>query len=315
MNKYINTYKDNEADMNGISGKAHLSGVELALKAQCSKYIDVTYKPPKDSESNHQTQNRRRSIKQQIKHAQAYLDKQQGYMGTTDININTDTDHDKRSVPSPDKKGVKDDRQLSSTMPKEAPLSEERGDLLNDSPLAVSTMTFIKHEEEDDSNEISQPLFDAATARLIELTPDQIQLTKYPVGCPVWYDIQPGTKDMKTKVGVVKSISVHVTTRNVLYEVTPSSINSKETTDKLLLHVEEQMCYAPKCPVHIIQADRSVKGEVISCNTWWADKSLRKSYMVTLFLEGNQISVLPAVNEDTIKYDQVAVESANGSID
>ena len=75
------------------------------------------------------------------------------------------------------------------------------------------------------------------------------------------------------------------------------------------------MCYATKCPVRIIQADRRVEGEVISCNTCWADQSLRKSYMVTLFLEDNQISVLPAVSEDIIKYDQVTSESANCSND
>ena len=97
-----------------------VSIVELALKAQCSEYGDlVTCKPPKPSESNSQTTSRRRSIRKQIKDAQAYLDYQQAYMGTTD---NTNTDHDKRSVPSPDKRTPHRSKAGKPSTPKRTPI-------------------------------------------------------------------------------------------------------------------------------------------------------------------------------------------------
>ena len=73
---------------------------------------------------------------------------------------------------------------------------------------------------------------------LIKLTPEQSNKMKFPVGCPVWFNIllnasslSSRARDMKkysslgdVNIGLVKSISMDITTRNLMYEVSPAKI-------------------------------------------------------------------------------------------
>ncbi|KAL7538720.1 hypothetical protein ACHAXR_008746, partial [Thalassiosira sp. AJA248-18] len=70
---------------------------------------------------------------------------------------------------------------------------------------------------------------------LIKLTPEQSAKMKYPIGCPIWYDIHLNAATLPqvvlskkysslgdAKLGLVISISMDITTRNLLYEVSPA---------------------------------------------------------------------------------------------
>ena len=108
-------------------------------------------------------------------------------------------------------------------------------------------------------------------------------------------------------LGLVTSISMYIGERNLLYGVASNTSTEGEDRSESKLILEDDLCYAPKCPVHI-QLEKQMEGEIISCcfTTGWGDKTKNKSYTVVCFGE-RDFKILYS-DEDIVKYRRVVSE-------
>jgi len=172
-----------------------------------------------------------------------------------------------------------------------------------------------------------QPDSTPSPLNLIKLTNEQATKMKYPVGCPIWYNIHinaakfTSSQSMSKKysslcdanIGLVKSISMDITTRNLLYEVCAAKIirgvfksSDGSGTSEEGLFLEDHLCYASKCPV-LVQLDEPMQGEVVTCSfsNHLVDTQVEKSYMVAVCSKDSHMQLFQAVNENHVKYSPV----------
>ena len=181
--------------------------------------------------------------------------------------------------------------------------NERATQVVVDSMKAELGMPSISNTTDTDSatETSSQNAIDPAL--LVKLTAEQSKEMKYPSGCPVWYHMDTTETELHVSPGVVKGVSMDLTSRQLVYEVAPSQPEEERTPTTFV--TEEELAFASKCPVSIENPDTGeiTIGEVV--NLTYSEG--KKSYIVAYTIGGNQMCIKQSSEED-IKFSSTRTE-------
>ena len=128
-------------------------------------------------------------------------------------------------------------------------------------------------------------------------------LSKFPIGCRVWYDLSKSTKPTKclqAKSAYIEEAYIHFENRKQVYKV-KSERNEHEAT-----LYEDRLVYGANCPVTVSNPDTNeVRNGVIICpkldQGGDSEGKRRVSYAVQ-FWQGKKISIEFGVAAESVKY-------------
>ena len=128
-------------------------------------------------------------------------------------------------------------------------------------------------------------------------------LSKFPIGCRVWYDLSKSTKPTKclqAKSAYIEEAYIHFENRKQVYKV-KSERNEHEAT-----LYEDRLVYGANCPVAVSNPDTNeVRNGVIICpkldQGGDGEGKQRVSYAVQ-FWQGKKISIEFGVAAESVKY-------------
>ncbi|EJK75667.1 hypothetical protein THAOC_02604 [Thalassiosira oceanica] len=134
-------------------------------------------------------------------------------------------------------------------------------------------------------------------AFLVKLTAQQSKQMKYPPGCPVWYHMDTSETELHVSAGLVKGVSMDLTSRQLVYGVVPCLPEEHDTPTTFV--TEEELAFASKCPVSIENPDTGeiIVGEVVNLMCFDGEKS----YIVAFTISGNQMCIKQS-SEEYIKF-------------
>lgn len=164
------------------------------------------------------------------------------------------------------------------------------------------------------------------SSMLINLSPIQTVNLNFPVGSKVLYNVDCSSEQYSdASMGVVKSVSMDLITRNMLYVVGHLNASEKGNSSLLegghtrdaddnLFFTEEKLSIAPLSPVIIdmvIQGEKhKLEGKVLSCQTLdGTGITAKKVYTVLVHEENNKVRMFHRVSEECIKCRMVAEET------
>ena len=177
--------------------------------------------------------------------------------------------------------------------------------------MSSSSDATIQVKDEPVSEDVFNAETDSETDEDIEvdklqpLDPKFASLTKFPIGCKVWYDLckstQP-TKCLRAKSAFIEEAFIHFENRKQAYKV-KSEITEYEST-----LYEDRLVYGANCPVIVTCPDTNeVRNGVIICpkldkgGDGDGDGKERVSYAVQ-FWQGKQVYVEYGVAAESVKY-------------
>ncbi|KAL3794672.1 hypothetical protein HJC23_010100 [Cyclotella cryptica] len=168
------------------------------------------------------------------------------------------------------------------------------------------------------------------SSMLINLSPNQTVNLNYPVGSKVLYNVDCTSEQYSdANIGIVKSVSMDLMTRNMLFVV--GHLNAPEKSnncivgggheidaDDNLFFTEEQLSIAPLSPVTIEAMIRGEKqkleGEVLSCQALHgAGNTAKKVYTVLVHVEKNKVRTFHRVSEECIRCRMLAEEQQSSN--
>lgn len=139
---------------------------------------------------------------------------------------------------------------------------------------------FIKKSEREPPNRKAQPLVPKGIislkprkSDLIPLQKEQASSLPFPVGCDVWWAIHLNSKGESFKHGQVSAVYFNFSTCAMIYEVLPAHCEDKHEEASITLLNEEELAYAPGCPVYYSSSGRFeneinlAHGEILCCRT------------------------------------------------
>ena len=178
---------------------------------------------------------------------------------------------------------------------------------LVDSNTAEAAPTQLPIElAEDDSMENSKTSSaekkDVDPNMLINLSPDQTVNLNFPVGSKVLYNINFKSDYSDAQMGIVKSVSMDLGTRDMLY-----TIEDKSCNDSQEYFMEEELAFAPNSSVTIEvsigEGEQKFEGEVLSC--CFGSEEKVKLYSVMVHLDQKNIRVFHGVRQKRIRHRNV----------
>ena len=166
--------------------------------------------------------------------------------------------------------------------------------LTEDDPLRdTSTKSSSTEKKEVDPN------------MLINLSPDQTVNLNFPVGSKVLYNINFTPEHSDAQIGVVKSVSMDLGTRDMLYVIEGNSCN-----DTQQYFIEEELAFAPHSSVtievSIRDKEEKFEGEVLSCCL--ANNEKVKLYSVMVYLGQHDVRMFHGIRQKRIRHRKVAKE-------
>lgn len=136
--------------------------------------------------------------------------------------------------------------------------------------------------------------------KLQPLAPKFALLSKYPVGCKVWYNLRLSseTKQMQAKNARVEEVYIHFENGRRVYKV-KSEVLSKNN----MFFYEDQLVFAISCPVTVTKMDmeEALDGVVVYLER---EKSIDGRWQVTYTIQysvEDDITIEPGVAADRIK--------------
>ena len=161
----------------------------------------------------------------------------------------------------------------------------------------------VKHEPSDVfSVETDSEGDDIDIDKLQPLAPKFASLSKFPVGCKVWYNLRclPATKHLQAKSAHVEEVSIHFENGRRVYTVKSETSSEHKTS-----FYEDQLVYAISCPVKVTKiddADETLDGVVVYVERQKGiDGRQQVTYAVQYSVE-NYIAIESGVLADRIKY-------------
>eukprot|EP00985_Skeletonema_marinoi_P027485 scaffold22634_cov98-Skeletonema_marinoi.AAC.2 len=138
--------------------------------------------------------------------------------------------------------------------------------------------------------------------KLQPLAPKFASLSKFPVGCKVWYDLRcsPKTKHMQAKSARVKEVSIHFENGRRVYNVKKS-----EAADEHEMSLyEDQLVYGISCPVRVtkVGTDEALDGVVVYLQREKGSDGRRQVTYAVQYSEENCMTIESGVAADRIKY-------------
>ncbi|KAL7519863.1 hypothetical protein ACHAWX_004621 [Stephanocyclus meneghinianus] len=163
------------------------------------------------------------------------------------------------------------------------------------------------------------------SSMLINLSPIQTVNLNFPVGSKVLYNVDCSSEQYSdASMGIVKSVSMDLITRNMLYVVGHLNASEKGNisllegghtldADDNLFFTEEKLSIAPLSPVIIdmvIQGEKhKLEGKVLSCQALdGTGNTAKKVYTVLVHVENNKVRMFHRVSEECIRCRMVAEE-------
>eukprot|EP00985_Skeletonema_marinoi_P019959 scaffold11631_cov143-Skeletonema_marinoi.AAC.2 len=160
----------------------------------------------------------------------------------------------------------------------------------------------VKHESDDVYNvETDSESDDIDVEKLQPLAPKFASLSKFPVGCKVWYNLRcsPETKHLQAKSAHVEEVFIHFETGRRVY-----SVKSEASIEHKTSLYEDQLVYAISCPVKVtkIDADETLDGVVVYLERQKGSDGIRKVTYAVQYSVENYMTIESGVTADRIKY-------------
>jgi len=162
----------------------------------------------------------------------------------------------------------------------------------------------VKHEPGSGSGDV----FNAATDSEAEdidddnlqtLAPKFASISKFPVGCKVWYNLRRSPDTIKAMSAYVVEVSIHVENGRRVYKV--KSETSYEHKTSLY---EDQLVYAISCPVTVTKVDsnESLDGIVVYLERQKGSDGKQQVTYAVQYLSDNHVTIEPGITADRIRY-------------
>eukprot|EP00985_Skeletonema_marinoi_P024325 scaffold16815_cov107-Skeletonema_marinoi.AAC.3 len=125
----------------------------------------------------------------------------------------------------------------------------------------MSSPVQVKHEPGGDAFcvDTDSECEDIDIDKLQPLAPKFASLSKFPVGCKVWYDLRcsPETKHMQAKIARVEEVFIHVENGRRVYKV-----KSEAADEHGMCLYEDRLVYGISCPVRVtkVGTDETLDG-------------------------------------------------------
>ena len=137
-----------------------------------------------------------------------------------------------------------------------------------------------------------------------------IHRSKYPVGCPVWYNIgysKPCSTYLEFDFGVIKSMPFDNETHQMVYEVEKkcSEVDDSNANPKKMIATEDELAFAVHCPVYVSVEGgdgNEMEGEIINVKPVESDGKRRILYTVMLRGKGGRGMVEEDVVDERVRY-------------
>jgi len=164
------------------------------------------------------------------------------------------------------------------------------------------TYVRVKHESDDVYNvETDSESDDIDVEKLQPLAPKFASLSKFPVGCKVWYNLRcsPETKHLQAKSAHVEEVFIHFENGRRVY-----SVKSEASIEHKTSLYEDQLVYAISCPVKVtkIDADETLDGVVVYLERQKGSDGIRKVTYAVQYSVENYMTIESGVTADRIKY-------------
>jgi len=156
--------------------------------------------------------------------------------------------------------------------------------------------------DSDSPKQIGIPIVNTPTevqAHLLKLTDEQAQTaTKFQPGCRVVYDIdkslQPSSHRIQIRMGVVKSVSINLTTRQFAHEI-------KVSTGSIMVSENDTLAYAPQSLVYYQPSNKEGAEPATVLNCFFKNNNWQYTILIPS-VDGELSTIVHQVTIDQLRY-------------
>mmetsp|Transcript_16800 Transcript_16800/g.24998 ORF Transcript_16800/g.24998 Transcript_16800/m.24998 type:complete len:683 (-) Transcript_16800:69-2117(-) len=167
----------------------------------------------------------------------------------------------------------------------------------------MSSPVQVKHEPGGDAFcvDTDSESEDIDIDKLQPLAPKFASLSKFPVGCKVWYDLRcsPETNHLQAKSARVEEVFIHFENGRRVYKV-----KSNVSDEHEMCLYEDQLVYGISCPVRVakVGTDEMLDGVVVYLQREKGSDGRRKIIYAVQYSAENCMTIESRVAADRIKY-------------
>ncbi|KAK1740371.1 hypothetical protein QTG54_009321 [Skeletonema marinoi] len=167
----------------------------------------------------------------------------------------------------------------------------------------MSSPVQVKHEPGGDAFcvDTDSECEDIDIDKLQPLAPKFASLSKFPVGCKVWYDLRcaPKTNHLQAKSARVEEVFIHFENGRRVYKV-----KSEAAYEHGMCLYEDQLVYAISCPVRVTKlgTDETMDGVVVYLRREKGSDGRRQIIYAVQYSTENCMTIESGVAADRIKY-------------
>ncbi|KAL7546400.1 hypothetical protein ACHAWF_009740 [Thalassiosira exigua] len=179
------------------------------------------------------------------------------------------------------------------------------------------TNSHIKEEsldgiyDDETEDEVVCPEQQISDANLVELPSEQTSKLNFPIGCPIWYDVQRKSRSLiSIRNGTVIAVAMDVLSRKFFYRVEKvrnieDLSGAADSLSGIDLVPEDKIVFAAKCQVLVrIDGDaKEAEGEIVCPRMVKGDDGMiQVKYSIMYFQADNILDIEDSVLPNRIKY-------------